>query len=166
MKAYQFDVARLDYPVPNRSFDEIIAAFERTVPAADLARFTQMVATRAPAAEIDDAVRKMVGEVGFAHFANLDQEPLVSLLGKRKRMTVYFLGNPVLANTMFEHRLEIGLYAPLRASVFEDYSGVTHFTYDRPSSLLEQFKSDDVTAVARMLDDRMSRLAELLARAA
>ena len=163
MKTYRFEVERLDYPLPSRTFDDVIAAFERAVPAADLARFAQVVATRAPAAEVDHAVRKMVGDLGFAHLAKLDQGPLVSLLGKSKRMTVYLLGNPVLANTMFEHRPEIGLYAPLRASIFEDYSGVTHFTYDRPSSLLQQFENDDVTAVARMLDDRMSRLAERLA---
>jgi uncharacterized protein (DUF302 family) len=104
----------------------------------------------------------MVGDLGFAHLAKLEQGPLVSLLGKPKRMTVYLLGNPVLANTMFEHHPEIGLYAPLRASVFEDYSGLAHFTYDRPSTLLHQFGNDDVTAVARMLDDRMSKLAESL----
>jgi uncharacterized protein (DUF302 family) len=163
MKTYRFEVERLDYPLPGRAFDDVIAAFERAVPAADLARFAQMVATRAPAAEVDQAVRKMVGDLGFAHLAKVDQGPLVSLLGKPKRMTAYLLGNPVLANTMFEHRPEIGLYAPLRASILEDHSGVTHFTYDRPSSLLQQFANDDVTAVARMLDDRMSRLAQRLA---
>jgi hypothetical protein len=162
MKTYRSEVERLDYPLPNRTFEEAIAAFERAVPAADLTRFAQLVAARAPATEIEHVVRTMVGDLGFMHLAKLDQGPLVSLLGKSKRMTVYLLGNPVLANTMFEHRPEIGLYAPLRASVFQDYSGVTHFTYDRPSTLLQQFENDDVTTVARLLDDRMAKLAEYL----
>jgi hypothetical protein len=163
MKTYRFYVERIDYPLPNRTFEEATDAFEREVPAADLAKLAQLVATKAPAAEIDHAVRNMVSELGFTHFAKLNQGPVVSLLGKPKRITVYLLGNPVLANRMFEHRPEIGLYAPLRAAVYEDFSRVTHFTYDRPSTLLQQFENDDVTAVARTLDDRMLKLAERLA---
>jgi len=75
-------------------------------------------------------------------------------------MRVYLLGNPVLANTMFEYRPEIGHYAPVRASVFEDQSGVAHFTYDRPSILFMHFQNDEVTAIGRLLHNRMSRLAE------
>jgi len=121
------------------------------------------MATRASAPEVENAIARTVGDLGFAHFAKLDQGPLVSLLGRPKRMTVYLLGNPVLANTMFEHKPEIGLYAPLTASIFEDRSEATHFTYDRPSTLLQQFENDDVSAVARTLDDRMPRLVERLA---
>jgi uncharacterized protein (DUF302 family) len=61
---------------------------------------------------------------------------------------------------MFEHHPEIGLYAPLRASIYVDARGATHFTYDRPSTLLQQFAHEDVKAVAQMLDERMSKLAE------
>ncbi len=160
MNMYRFEVERFDYPSSKRTFEQVIAAFEQKVPAADLAQFAQLVASKAPATEIETAVEAMVGDLGFLHLAKLDQGPLVSLLGKRKRMTVYLLGNPVLANTMFEHRPEIGLYAPLRASIYEDDRGVTHFTYDRPSTLLQQFQNNDVTSVAQLLDDRMSKLAE------
>jgi hypothetical protein len=54
MKTYRFEVERLDYPLPNGTFDEVIAAFEREVPAADLTRFAQLVSARAPAAEIEN----------------------------------------------------------------------------------------------------------------
>lgn len=160
MNATRFEVERYDYPSSKRTFEQVIAAFEQKVPAADLAQFAQLVAAKAPATEIENAVRTMVGDLGFMHFDKLDQGPLVSLLGKRKRMTVYLLGNPVLANRMFEHRPEVGLYAPLRASVYQDDRGVTHFTYDRPSTLLQQFSDEAITSVAQMLDDRMTKLAE------
>ncbi len=66
----------------------------------------------------------------------------------------------MLANRMFEHRPAVGLYAPLRASISEDYGGVSHFTYDRPSSLLQQFNHEEVMAIVRLLDDRMSKLTD------
>jgi uncharacterized protein (DUF302 family) len=157
----RFEVERVDYP-SSKTFEQVIAALEQQVPRADLPRLSQLVVLQAPAGEIEKTVQAMVGDLGFMQFAKLDQGPLVSLLGKRKRLTVYLLGNPVLANRMFEHRPEVGLYAPLRASVYEDDRGVAHFTYDRPSTLLQQFNQEDVTAVARMLDDRMAKLAELV----
>jgi uncharacterized protein (DUF302 family) len=159
MSTIRFEVERCDYP-SLKTFEQAIATFEQKVPGADLAKLSQLVTSRAPAKEIEDVVRIMVGDLGFMYFAKLDQGPLVSLLGTRKRMTVYLLGNPVLANMMFEHHPEIGLYAPLRASIYVDARGVTHFTYDRPSTLLQQFTHEDVKAVARMLDERMSKLAE------
>jgi hypothetical protein len=158
--ATRFEVERLDYPAPKRTFERVTAAFEQRVPAADRARFARLVETKAPVVEVERVVRTMAGALGFVRLAGVDQGPLVSLLGKRKRITVYLLGNPVLANAMFEHRPGIGLYAPLRAAIYEDDRGVTHFTYDRPSTLLQQFNERDVTAGAQILDDRMSKLAE------
>jgi uncharacterized protein (DUF302 family) len=159
MTTTRFEVERFDYPSA-KPFEEVIVAIEQKVPGADLAKLSQLVVAQAPTREIEEAVCAMVGDLGFMHFAKLDQGPLVSLLGKRKRMTVYLLGNPVLANRMFEHRPEMGLYAPLRASVSEDDRGVSHFTYDRPSTLLRQFNHEVIKAVAQMLDDRLSKLAE------
>jgi uncharacterized protein (DUF302 family) len=39
----------------------------------------------------------------------------------------------VLANRMYEADPAIGVYAPLRAAIYEDQEGRAHFTYDRPS---------------------------------
>ena len=161
MNTTRFEVERFDYP-SSKTFEQVIAALEQQVPRADLPKLSQLVVLQAPAGEIEKTVQAMVGDLGFMHFAKLDQGPLVSLLGKRKRLTVYLLGNPVLANRMFEHRPDVGLYAPLRASVYEDDRGVAHLKYDRPLTLLQQFNQEDVTAVARMLDERMAKLAELV----
>jgi uncharacterized protein (DUF302 family) len=78
-------------------------------------------------------------------------------------MSVYLIGNPVLANRMYEQHPAIGLYAPLRVSIYEDYAGKCHFTYDRPSKLLEQFKNVEIRVVGRMLDRKMESLADRLA---
>src|SRR5262249_6127940 len=35
-------------------------------------------------------------------------------------MSLYLIGNPLLANRMYEQHPAVGLYAPLRASIYED----------------------------------------------
>ena len=162
METYRMDVERVDVVSP-RPFSEVVATLERHVPIADLSVILRMIASRSSAQEIERTIGNMVGELGFMVLAKLDQGPLVSLLGKPKKMTVYLIGNPVLANRMYEQHPAVGLYAPLRASIYEDNDGKCHFTYERPSKLLEQFKNEEIRVVARLLDRKMESLAERLA---
>ncbi len=157
MNKSHFDGERVEV-ISTKSFSETIAAFERRIPMADSTAFGRLVADDASTREIEDVIEGMVGDLGFLILAKLDQGPLVSLMGKKKKMTVYLIGNPVLANQMFERNPAIGVYAPLRVSVYEGQDGKTRVTYDRPSTLLEQFGDEDVKSVARMLDEKMSRL--------
>ncbi len=159
MKTIRFEGERIEI-TSTKAFPEATAAFERRIPMADISAFTRLVAAGASSKEIEDVVEGMVGDLGFVIFAKLDQGPLVSLMGKKKKMTVYLIGNPVLANRMYEKSPAIGVYAPLRVSVYEGYDGKTRVTYDRPSALLGQFKDDEVRIVARMLDEKMSGLME------
>ena len=157
MEKYHFYGERIEV-TSTKKFSETIAEFERRIPMVDSSAFARLVAADANTREIQDAVESMVGDLGFLILAKLDQGPLVSLMGKKKKMTVYLIGNPVLANRMYERNPAIGVYAPLRASVYEGPDGKTRVTYDRPSTLLEQFGDEDVKSVAHMLDEKMSRL--------
>ncbi len=161
MRTVQFKVERVEVD-SKKSFEETVAAFDKKVPAADLFAIAGMISSRATVQEIENTIQAMVGDLGFVVLAKLDQGPLVSLLGKSKKMTVYLIGNPMLANRMYEQTPAVGVYAPLRASIYEDYKGVTHFTYDRPSTLLDQFENEEIRAVARILDKRMRSLADYL----
>ena len=161
MKTRTFKVERIEVDA-KKSFEEMVAAFEKKIPAADFPAFNKLIASHAAAGEIEAKVQSMVGDLGFVILGKIDQGPLVSLLGKPKKMTTYLIGNPVLANRMFEQHPGVGLYAPLRASIYEDYKGKSHFTYDRPSTVLEQFNNSEIRAVARMLDEKMASLADYL----
>jgi uncharacterized protein (DUF302 family) len=163
MGTFRFEVERIDVP-SKKSFSEMIAALEEHIPSADFATFAQMVSSRLSAQEIARVVDGMVRDLGFLVLAKIEQGPLVSLLGKPKKLSVFLIGNPVLANRMFEHNPAVGLYAPLRVSIYEDAQGTCHFTYDRPSALLEQFGNEEIRAVARILDQRMEILADRLSR--
>jgi len=159
MDTYKFQVERVDHSSA-KPFEKLVTAFEEKCPLGEVAALTQLAVRQASKPEIEKAVEGMTGELGFMALVKIDQGPLVSLLGKPKRMTLYYLGNPVIANQMFEIHPEIGLYAPLRALIYEDYSGVAHFTYDRPTSMLQQFQHERTAAVGRLLDDKMAKLAE------
>ena len=141
-----------------------MAAFEKSIPAADLSVFAKLVSAGAGAGEIEQSVREMVGDLGFITLAKINQGPLVSRLGKSKKITTYLIGNPVLANRMYEEDPSTGLYAPLRVALYEDYAGVTHVTYDQPSSLLCQFANANIRDVAQILDQKMSGLAARLSQ--
>lgn len=155
-------VERLDFDCP-KSFEEQRSAFEKKVPAGNLSVLNELVASRASAREIEGSVQEMVGDLGLMVLGRIDQGPLVSLLGKPKKVTTYLLGNPLLANRMFEQHPGIGHYAPLRATLYEDYQGKTHFTFDRPSTVLGQFKDLQAQEVGKILDEKMVKLAEFLA---
>jgi uncharacterized protein (DUF302 family) len=162
MGTYPMEVERVDV-VCTKSFPEVAAALEQYVPAADTSLILRMIASRLSGAEIERAIANMVGEFGFMVLAKVDQGALVSLLGRPKKMSLYLIGSPLLANRMYEQHSAVGLYAPLRASVYEDNEGKCHFTYELPSSLLEQFKNEEIRVIARILDGKMESLAGRLA---
>jgi len=133
------------------------------VPSGDVQALNALARSHASAHEIEQAVRGMVGDLGFMVLAKLEQGPLVSLLGRPQKLITFLIGNPVLANRMFERNPAIGAYAPIRATIYEDYSGATHLTYERPTTSLAQFEDPEVRAVGQLLDEKMERLTAYLA---
>jgi uncharacterized protein (DUF302 family) len=154
-------VERIDVGLDG-SFSETTALFEQKVPRADLSRFAQLVTSEATPQQVEDTVRNMAGDLEFMVLARIDAGPLVSRLGRPKKMTVFLIGNPAIANRMYEEDPATGLYAPLRVELYEDYGGRVHFTYDLPSSLLRQFHNVKIDQVAELLDAKLLALAASL----
>jgi len=161
MTTRTFRVERIEVE-SKKSFAELAAALEKEVPAADPVVFRELVTSRAPAPEVERKVQAMAGELGFLLLAKVDQGPMTSLLGRPKKLTTYLIGNPLLANPMFEQHPAAGLYVPVRVAIFEDYEGRCHFTYERPSTFLAQFEDDRIRAVGTMLDEKLADLAARL----
>jgi uncharacterized protein (DUF302 family) len=163
MTIHRFTFERVDVTTTG-SFEQATAAFEEHVPTADVAMLTRLVASKSSAGEIQAAVERAQGDVGLMIFSKLAQGALTSLLGTPKKLIVYLIGNPVIANRMFERHRGAGLYAPLRVSLYEDHTGTVHFAYDRPSSLLGSFEDAEIDAVAALLDEKMATLSSRLAQ--
>jgi uncharacterized protein (DUF302 family) len=162
MTTHRFTVERIDVTTKG-SFEQVTAAFEKNVPTVDMAMLTRLAESRSSAGEIQAAVARAQGDLEFMIFAKIAQGPLTSLLGTPKKLIVYLIGNPVIANRMFERNRAAGLYAPLRVSLYEDPSGTVHFAYDRPSSLLGSFEDAEIDTVAAVLDAKMATLSSRLA---
>jgi uncharacterized protein (DUF302 family) len=163
MTTRTFSVERIDETL-HYSFQDTVARFEQKVPRADVSVFRQLVASGASRSVIEEKVEGMTGDLEFMALHKIDPGPLVSQLGKPKKMSVYLIGNPVIANRMYDEDPATGLYAPLRVEIYEDYGGITHLTYDRPSSLFGQFQNTKIGAVAQLLDQKMSALTAWLGK--
>lgn len=161
MATHPFMNERVDVAIKG-SFEQAEASLEANVPQADFAELKRLADARASASEMEGAVHRMQGELALMAFAKLPQGTVTSILGTPKKINVYLIGNPVIANRMFERHRAAGLYAPLRVSLYEDKDGVVHFTYDRPSSLLGSLGDTEIKAIAQELDGKLATLASRL----
>jgi uncharacterized protein (DUF302 family) len=143
--------------VTDKPFDKVTKAFEQ-----QLGQFNPEVYKSLSTGEDPEKVRAkletMVGPSGFMLFKTSDHGALLRLAGQKKKAIQYLVGNPLFAVQMTQHDIRAGLYAPLRALIYENEQGKVCVEYDRPSSLFGQFGKAKVTAVATMLDQKLEQL--------
>lgn len=114
--------------------------------------------------QVVDALKSLVAKNGMMVMAEVNQGQMLSMAGLSLKATVFLVGNPTVGKQLFEQNQAVGLYVPLRVAVYVDANGKTHVEYDRPSSLLAQFKNEQVTMVAKMLDEKLEGLASMAAK--
>ena len=122
----------------------------------------QLAALRASWEQVAQITQPLIGPSGFTNFVKMEQGLLLSLTGKPKRITQYSLGNHLIGVHMVEQIPEVGLYAPPRVLVYEDYHGQTFVAYDRLTSLVSQYQNEEVTNIARLVDYKLDELARLV----
>ncbi len=137
-------------------FIELAKNFERQLGTYDP---TAITGSPPPSAEEAKArIAAMAGSSDFMLFGTTDHGGLLSLFGERKRAKLYVIGNPLVALQMTQHCPAAALYVPVRVLLYEDGRGGTCIEYDKPSSLLAQFKDDRLAAVATILDGKLEHL--------
>lgn len=114
--------------------------------------------------QVVDALKSLVAKNGMMVMAEVNQGQMLSMAGLSLKATVFLVGNPTVGKQLFEQDQAVGLYVPLRVAVYTDAKGKTHVAYDRPSSVLGQFKNDQITMVGRMLDEKLEGLASMAAK--
>ena len=144
-----------------QSFAQVVAALEaRLGLPADWEVLPQQLADRHLSwEEVADLTLPLIGTSGFTTFIKMDQGTILSLTGKTKRIAQYSIGNHLLGVQMIEEIPEIGLYAPPRLLVYEDYEGQTFIAYDQLSSLVAQYQNDQITSIASFVDQKLEELA-------
>jgi uncharacterized protein (DUF302 family) len=121
------------------------------------------VTTNKSFADVNKAVKSLVAKNGMMIMAEVNQGKMMSMAGLKLDATLYIIGNPTVGKQIFEQDHGVGLYVPLRLFVYTDQSGTTHVAYDKPSTLLSQFRNEKIGMVAQMLDQKLNDLANMAA---
>ncbi len=108
-----------------------------------------------------DKLKEAVGQGGMMVMARVDQGHMLSMTGLNLKATLFLVGNPTVGKKLFDQNHGVGLYVPLRVFVYENADGKTFVSYDKPSSLLEQFNDKQIDMVAGMLDQKIQGLAQM-----
>lgn len=145
-----------------RSYAEVIGALEARVGVYGNWEVIplQLAAMNASWEQVMEITHPLIGTSGFTAFVKMEQGVLLSLTGKPKHLTQYSLGNHMIGVLMIEQVPEVGLYAPPRLLIYEDYEGKTFVAYDRLVSLVSQYQNEEVTNIARLVDQKLDELAK------
>jgi len=154
-----FAVEHREYAT-ERSFEQVVAAFERLVPPIDHAALAAEVARAADAAELEAYLRAHAGPSGFMRFVAFDHGAWLARFGRSAKIRSYVLGNPLVARTMIVHNPGVGLNVPVRLLIYEGGDRRTRVAYDVPSTLMGRLNNLEVTAAAAILDGKLGALAE------
>ena len=146
--------------VSNRSFEEVVSAFESAVGSVEDTGFPVLLASTKSAEEFEASVQSRAGSSGFMRFLTVDHGAWLTRIGLKARARMYTIGNPLIAQTMLKHDTAAGLNVPVRLMIYEDAaSRTTRLVYDLPSSLMSGLKNTKVTAAAQKLDAKLIALA-------
>jgi uncharacterized protein (DUF302 family) len=132
--------------------------------AADATDARVKVASSKSFEQVSNALKSLVASNGMMVMAQVDQGKMLSMTGLSLKATLFLVGNPTVGKQLFEQNHAVGLYVPLRISVYMDTDGKTYIEYDKPTALLGQFNNEKVTMIAQMLDEKISGLATMAAQ--
>src|SRR6266478_6955863 len=158
MTARQIEIERFSM-ISSKPFQAVLAALKAAVGHPDMAEFAKAVKGAQTFAELEDSVRRGLGETGLMMFMELDHG---AILRKETgldtpRIVRLLIGNPLIMKDMAKHVPDAGSYAPVTILLYERPDGV-HLSYDKMSSLLTRYGNAEALAVARDLDAKIERL--------
>ena len=141
-------------------YEKVIDALKaRLGPRQDWAAIGQQAAaTHASWEQFTKEAETHIGASGLTLFYQVEHSLLLSLVGKTSRATQYTIDNPLFATQMTRHMPEAALYAPLKLVVYEDEEGRTFVAYDNFISLLVQYQREEITQVAREVEQKLEAL--------
>ena len=144
----------------NQPYEKVIDAFEaRLGPAEHWEEILRpLLLSKASWELVTQTIEKHIGTSGLTLFFKIEESPLLVLAGKTSRVTQYTIGNPLFATRMIMHMPEAALYAPLKVVIYADEEGKTFVAYDGFVSLLAQYQRDEITQVARVVEQKLEAL--------
>jgi uncharacterized protein (DUF302 family) len=145
--------------VSEKPFDTILQRLEEQIGHPDMDAFTKAVAAAVTMADLERVVEAAVGPSGLMEFVRFN---LGEIIRKERgpasppilRLVV---GNPIIMKQMAIHVHDVASYAPVNILIDTRPDGV-HLSYDRMTSLLTPYGSEEALTVAESLDAKIEGL--------
>ncbi len=143
----------------------LLAVFFTGAPAL-LAQETGLVTIQSshPFDQTVEMLRKMVAQNEMMVLSEINHGKILSMTGLKLNGLSLFIGNPTVGKKLFSANKGVGVAVPIRVNVFQDTDGKTYVNYVKPSRQLAPFGNDQVTMIARMLDQKLQMLTSMLAK--
>ena len=109
-------------------------------------------------------LKKTVADNGMMVMGELHQGKVLAMTGLRTQSETVFVGNPTVGKKLFSAEPGAGLVVPVRINLYADADGHTILSYIPPSQELGAFDNAEVTGVAKMLDQKLHMMAQMLAQ--
>ena len=141
--------------VCSRSYEEVVAAFEKSVGDADDGKFLYGMLALNNVKDYEALCNRLFGPSGFMHILTFDHGHWLSFYGKDTKMVQYTYGNPLLAYTMLQHEIAMGLYVPFRVLIYQHPNGEVRISFDLPSSQMTWLGNSELDEKARQIDKKV-----------
>jgi uncharacterized protein (DUF302 family) len=110
----------------------------------------------------ESQIRHLVSQNGMMVLSQLNQGKIMSMSGVSLKDISLFVGNPKVGKKLFTQDAGVGLVVPIRINIYDGKDGKTHVNYIKPSSNLAYFNNDQINNVAKMLDQKLSKLTGMI----
>lgn len=118
-------------------------------------------------ANVTDTVaklKKMVADNGMMIMGELNQGRMLSMTGLKVDSETIFVGNPNVGKSAFTADAGVGIVLPIRINVHvcPEMPKMSVVRYIPPSKLLAEFDNPEVANIAKMLDDKLSKMVGMI----
>lgn len=103
-------------------------------------------------------LKKMVADGGMMVMGELNQGKMLSMTGLKLESETLFVGNPQVGKQAFQADPGVGIVLPVRINIHTCPMGGSVVRYIPPSKLLSEFDNPEVAAVAKMVDEKLSKM--------
>jgi uncharacterized protein (DUF302 family) len=107
-------------------------------------------------------LRQLVSKNGMMVLSELNQGNVLSMTGLKLNAVSLFVGNPNIGKKLFTADRGVGIVVPVRVNVYENTNGKTYVSYFKPSAQLAGFNNENIRKIAKMLDEKLAKLTDML----
>lgn len=107
-------------------------------------------------------LRQLVSKNGMMVLSELNQGNVLSMTGLKLNAVSLFVGNPNIGKKLFTADRGVGIVVPVRVNIYENTNGKTYVSYFKPSAQLAGFNNENIRKIAKMLDEKLAKLTDML----